>query len=126
VKLCGAKTKTGKPCRAAAGSGGLCFFHANPDRVKSLGQIGGLKNRKFTGVDLQVPDDMTAADLRRLEVQVLKCLLAGEIQAREVSALAQMFQLVYRHQQVIDVEQRLAALEEAAGLEKTAPDISGR
>jgi hypothetical protein len=118
MKPCSGKTKTGTYCRAAAGPGGLCFFHANPDRAKSLGQIGGLKNRKSAGVDLQVPDNMTAADLRTLEVQVLKCLLAGEIQAREVSALAQMFQLVYRHQQAVDMEQRLAVLEEAAGLYK--------
>ncbi|MGO8807844.1 MAG: DUF5763 domain-containing protein [Candidatus Sulfotelmatobacter sp.] len=27
---CQALTKSGKPCQAAATSGGLCFFHANP------------------------------------------------------------------------------------------------
>ena len=113
MRLCSAKTKSGKPCGAAAGPSGLCFFHANPDRAKSLGQTGGLKNRRFPGVDLQVPDNMTAADLRRLEEQVLRGLLAGEIPAREVAALVQIIQLIHRHQQSVDVEQRLTELEKA-------------
>ena len=113
MRLCSAKTKSGKPCGAAAGPSGLCFFHANPDRAKSLGQTGGLKNRRFPGVDLQVPDNMTAADFRRLEEQVLRGLLAGEIPARHVAALVQIIQLIHRHQQSVDVEQRLTELEKA-------------
>jgi hypothetical protein len=124
MKSCSGKTKAGKPCGAAAGPGGLCFFHANPDRAKSLGQTGGLKNRRFPGVDLQVPDNMTAADLRRLEEQVLRALLAGEIPAREVAALVQIIQLIHRHQQSVDVEQRLTELEKAWEVSNTAADMS--
>ena len=43
MQTCKGKTKTGAACRAAAGSGGLCFFHANPDSVRTLGQLGGGK-----------------------------------------------------------------------------------
>jgi hypothetical protein len=46
METCKGKTKTGAACRAPAGSGGLCFFHANPDSAKALGQIGGRKNRR--------------------------------------------------------------------------------
>jgi len=46
-------------------SGGLCFFHANPDSTKALGQIDGQKNRRSV-VDLQVPDNMTAADVHNV------------------------------------------------------------
>jgi hypothetical protein len=41
---CQALTKKGKPCRAAATEGGLCFFHANPNKAAELGRIGGKKN----------------------------------------------------------------------------------
>jgi Family of unknown function (DUF5763) len=42
---CQARTKSGNPCRAAATAGGLCYFHANPNKASELGQIGGRKNR---------------------------------------------------------------------------------
>jgi Family of unknown function (DUF5763) len=45
TRRCQALTKAGKPCRAAATEGGLCFFHANPSKAVELGRIGGLKNR---------------------------------------------------------------------------------
>ena len=46
MQTCKGKTRTGAACRAPAGSGGLCFFHANPDSARALGQIGGRKNRE--------------------------------------------------------------------------------
>ena len=39
-KSCKAKTKKGSPCRAAATEGGLCFFHANPNKAAELGRVG--------------------------------------------------------------------------------------
>ena len=71
-----------------------------------------------------MPDNMTAADLRRLEEQVLRGLLAGEIPAREVAALVQIIQLIHRHQQSVDVEQRLTELEKAWEVSNTAADMS--
>jgi len=47
---CGAKTKEGKPCRAAATEGGLCFFHANPNKAAELGRVGGRKSRYPPGL----------------------------------------------------------------------------
>ena len=32
--------------RAAATDGGLCFFHANPNKVSELGRIGGRSKHK--------------------------------------------------------------------------------
>ena len=46
---CKAKTKSGKPCRAAATEGGLCFFHANPDKASELGRIGGRNKGHASG-----------------------------------------------------------------------------
>ena len=33
------------PCHAAATEGGLCFFHANPNKASELGRIGGRSKR---------------------------------------------------------------------------------
>jgi hypothetical protein len=41
---CKAIAESGKPCRADAAEGGLCFFHANPDKASELGRIGGRGN----------------------------------------------------------------------------------
>ena len=50
---CKALTKSGKPCRAAATAGGLCFFHAHPNKASELGRPGGRsKSRVVTeGLD---------------------------------------------------------------------------
>jgi hypothetical protein len=112
---CIAKSKAGKSCRAAAGSGGLCYFHANPETAKRLGQIGGMKNRKFTGIDLQVPDNITATDLCKLEVQVVRGVLSGDIPARDATAVGQIFALLHRHLPIADLERRIALLEEGSG-----------
>jgi hypothetical protein len=108
---CKATTKTGKPCRAHAGPEGLCLFHANPECVKRLGQLGGRKNRKWTGVDFPVPSHMTPVALCELEVQVIRLLLAGELQAREATAVARLCDSVHRLLPSVDLETRLARLE---------------
>lgn len=114
MKLCTGSTKAGKPCRAPAGPSGLCYFHANPENARTLGKIGGLRNRKFTGVDLQVPDDISLADLRKLEVKVLRGLLSGEIPAREVAASTQILNLLHRDLQMAEIEKRIKRLEEGS------------
>jgi hypothetical protein len=47
---CSGLTKKGKPCRAAATEGGLCFFYANPEKAAELGRIGGRRNSRVIGV----------------------------------------------------------------------------
>jgi hypothetical protein len=123
MQTCQAKTKTGTACRAPAGPGGLCFFHANPESAKTLGQIGGRKNRR-SAIDLQVPDNMTTADLRNVTVQAIRLLLSGEMHAREASALAQLCNSLYRVIPTVDLEARLKTLEEQVVEEerKAPPD----
>ena len=124
MKKCNGKTKAGKSCRAPAGDGGLCYFHTYPDRAKSLGKIGGLKNKKFTGINLEVPDSITAADLCRLEVQVVRGLLSGEIPAREATAVGQMFNLLHRHLPTAELERRVARLEDRFRLDSMSTDVT--
>jgi hypothetical protein len=112
MQTCAGKTKAGAGCGAAAGPGGLCFFHANPDSAKTLGQIGGRRNRRTTVVDLQIPGTMTAADVRSVIAQAIRLLLAGELKARDASALAQLCNSLNRAIPVADLEGRLQALED--------------
>jgi hypothetical protein len=123
MQACQGKTKAGVACRAPAGAGGLCFFHANPDSAKMLGQIGGRKNRRSV-VDLQVPDNMSAADLRNVTAQAIRLLLCGEMQAREAVALAQLCNSLHRVIPTADLETRVTMLEAQLSQEEseTSPD----
>lgn len=111
MQTCKGKTRTGAPCRAPAGSGGLCFFHANPNEAQKLGQIGGLKNRRLP-VYLEVPDNPSAADLWKMNGQAMKLLLAGELGAREASAFSQLSNSMSRVIPIAELENRIAILEE--------------
>jgi hypothetical protein len=111
MQTCKGKARTGAACRAPAGSGGLCFFHANPDSAKTLGQIGGRKNRR-SAVDLEVPENMTAADLCTVTGQVMRLLLSGELGAREASAFAQLSNSLHRIIPTADLEARITMMEE--------------
>ena len=111
MQNCKGKTKTGAPCRAPAGSGGLCFLHANPNAAQKLGRIGGLKNRRLP-VDLEVPDNPSAADIWKMNGQAMKLLLAGELGAREASAFSQLSNSMSRVIPIAELENRIAILEE--------------
>jgi hypothetical protein len=124
MQTCQGKTRTGAACRAPAGAGGLCFFHANPDGAKALGQIGGRKNRRSV-VELQVPDNMTAADVRNVTGQAIRLLLSGELHAREASALAQLCNSLYRIIPTADLEARVAMLEEQVTKEESGSSPDG-
>jgi hypothetical protein len=120
MPTCQAKTRTGAACRAPASGGGLCFFHANPDSAKTLGQIGGRRNRRATVLDLLMPDNMTAADVRSVIAQAIRLLLSGELKARDASALSQLCNALNRAIPVADLEGRLKALEDQVEQEAQA------
>jgi hypothetical protein len=123
MQTCQGKTKTGAVCRAPASGGGLCYFHANPDTARTLGQIGGRKNRRPV-VDLQVPDNMSAADLRNVTAQAIRLLLSGEMHAREAVAVAQLCNTLHRVIPTADLETRVTMLEAQLAQEEseTSPD----
>ena len=111
MQTCQGKTTSGAACRAHASAGGLCFFHANPDRAKRLGQIGGRKNRRV-GVDLQIPDNATTADLRNLALQAIRLVFSGDMSARDAGALVQLCNFLCRVIPTADHEARMTLLEE--------------
>src|ERR1700680_3433287 len=86
---CKARTKAGKPCRAAATAGGLCFFHANPNKAAELGRIGGRGNRHATagsGDPLPTLDNEIA--VRDAGARLIADVLAGKVQHRVAASLA--------------------------------------
>jgi hypothetical protein len=124
MQTCKGKTRTGAACRAPAGAGGLCFFHANPISAKTLGQIGGRKNRK-SAVDLEIPDNPSAADVWKATGQAMRLLLSGELGAREASAFAQLSNSLYRVIPTADLEIRVAMLERQIAEEGQAGQEDG-
>jgi len=111
MQKCMATTKTGEPCRAAASSGGLCFFHANPDRAKQLGHLGGRTNRKSSGVEFRLPEKPTANDLQDVMTQTINAVLSGELQHHKATAIAN---LIKAHSSIsvdVDLESRVTKLE---------------
>ena len=85
---CKAKTKSGRPCRAAATAGGLCFFHANPDKASELGRIGGRSNRYAAGEPADpLPTLDNAMAVRDTVNRLIADLLAGGIDPRIAAVL---------------------------------------
>ncbi len=110
---CSGKTKAGKPCRAAATAGGLCFFHANPKKAIELGRIGGRRKGRTsdpTGVLLASLDSIPA--VQEVLPRLISGVISGEIHPRVASALAPLLTLQLRVQESA-FEQRVRALEEA-------------
>ena len=62
--------------------------------------------------DLEVPDNMTASDVRKVAAGAIRALLSGELGTREASALAQLSNALYRMLPIADLEARLVKLEQ--------------
>lgn len=108
---CGAVTKKGKPCRAAATEGGLCFFHANPKKAAELGRIGGRKNGRVMAGSHPLPALDTVTAVRDAVKQLISDVYAGKLHPRTAAGLAPLLQLQLRAIEKVDFEQRIAKVE---------------
>src|SRR5437667_39857 len=88
MQTCASITKTGAPCRAPAVPGGLCFFHAHPEKVQVLGQVGGRKNRQ------QLPEPpigpFSATEIRNILAESIFGVRSKTLTPRAASAIAQL------------------------------------
>jgi hypothetical protein len=109
---CKAVTKDGRPCKAPPTEGGLCFFHANPDRVRQLGQIGGRKNRRRS-IDPSELGPLGAAAVRQMLAQTIFELQQNKVSPRSAAAMAQVSSVLLRAIQASELEERVAELERA-------------
>lgn len=109
---CKAKTKSGKPCQAAATAGGLCFFHANPNKASELGRIGGSSNRRAAAESANpLPPLDNALAVRDVVARLITDVYAGRIDPRIATSLTPLLNLQMRAIETTGIEQRLAELE---------------
>jgi hypothetical protein len=112
ARRCKGKNKSDKPCGAAATAGGLCFFHANPDKASELGRIGGRQNRHAAGDSGDpLPTLDNALAVRDTVARLIADVYAGKINPRIASGLAPLLNLQLRAIEITDMERRLANLE---------------
>jgi len=109
---CQGTTKQGKRCRAAATEGGLCFFHANPNKAAELGRVGGKRSRHpFTGTVDPPRGLKSMKDVRDAVDQLIENLYSGKISPRIAGCLTPLLTLQMRAIRETDLEMRIAKLE---------------
>jgi len=109
---CRGRAKSGKPCRAAATAGGLCFFHANPSKASELGRIGGKSKRSAVTASADpLPKLDNALAVRDAVAQLIADVYSGKLQPKVAAGLAPLLNLQLRAIETTDLEQRVAKLE---------------
>jgi hypothetical protein len=110
---CQGRTKSGRPCRAAATAGGLCFFHANPKKASELGRKGGRNKRR---VKLHEADPLPVLNSAKAVCDFVARLTAevysGETHPSVARGLAPLLHLQLRVLHHAEVEERFAILEQ--------------
>jgi hypothetical protein len=109
---CKARTKNGKPCRAAATPGGLCFFHANPNKASELGRIGGRSKHPTVPENAEpLPALDSVVAVRDAVDRLITDVYAGKLHPKIAAGLAPLLQLQLRALDATDMEGRLSRLE---------------
>ena len=109
---CQANAKSGEPCRAAATAGGLCFFHANPNKASELGRIGG-KNKRPAGTQSvdPLPKLEKASAVQEAVDRLVADVYAGKVEPRVATGLASLLSLQLRAILITNLERRLDKVE---------------
>ena len=122
---CKGTTKHDKPCRAAATEGGLCFFHANPNKAAELGRIGGRTNGHSFAIIGDPPSDLVSAKgVMDAGARLIEDVYAGKISPRVASCLAPLLNFQIRAIHFTDIELRLAKLEQCLNSMGSSKSIS--
>jgi hypothetical protein len=121
-KQCKARTKAGGLCQAPVIEGGLCFFHANPERLSALGRQGGQKNRRWKTDELDLPQRplRSIGDVSELLEETINRVRQGPFDLRAANAIGYLTGILLK---ALDqrLEERLAHLE-AVMSSKRGPD----
>lgn len=110
---CKAETKAGNPCKAPAVERGLCFFHANPDKLAEMGRLGGSKNRHANpgDCDLQPRPLKTIADVSTLLEETINRVRKGPFDLRAANSIGFLAGILLKGLERGRVEERLDDLE---------------
>ena len=111
---CKGRAKTGRRCGAAATAGGLCFFHANPNKASELGRIGGSRSKRHAAAESgdPLPTLDSAIAVRDTLARLIPDVLAGKVHPRIAASLAPLMNLLLHAIKTADIEQRLAKSEQ--------------
>ncbi len=121
---CKAKAKSGEPCRDAATPGGLCYFHANPDKASELGRIGGRKNRHGAAENVDpLPTLDNALAVQSMVARLITDVYAGKIHPKTAAGLAPLLNVQMRAIEVTNLEGQVASLKKRLA-EVSSPQIS--
>jgi len=124
---CNGRTKVGKPCRAAATDGGLCFFHANPNKTTELGRIGGSRSKRFVAAesDNPLPTLDSAIAVRDTVARLIPDVLAGKVHPRIAASLGPLVNIQLHAIAASNLELQLAQLEKRLTRLEAARDKKG-
>ena len=119
-KQCNGLTKRGTPCTALAMEGGLCYFHANPDKAAELGRIGGRRKKRVIDSDtddqpIEIPQ--SARDVKNVLADVMARTRKGLMDPKTATALGYLGASLLRAIEVAELEQQLERLERTHGIE---------
>jgi len=127
---CKGQTKTGESCRAAATSGGLRFFHANPNKAAELGRIGGrTKSRLPAEVSDPLPKLDNLSAVRDAVGKLIADVYEGKLHPRVAASLAPLFSLQFRSVEALeamDLERRLQQVEKLFAKVEAEDALKGR
>lgn len=91
---CRAKTKDGKPCRAAARANGLCLFHGDPNLASELGRKGGRSKRQVSAETADpLPSLDTMKSVHEMNKRLFDEVYSGETSRSDASTLVPDFEI---------------------------------
>jgi hypothetical protein len=109
---CKAQTKAGGLCPAPAVERGLCFFHAHPEKLATLGRQGGQRNRRWKDDELDLPQRplKNIGDVSELLEETINRVRQGPFDLRAANAIGFLAGILLK---ALDqrLEERLAHLE---------------
>lgn len=110
---CRGRTKSNKPCRAAATAGGLCFFHSNPAKAAELGRKGGRSKRQapLDGIT-QLPSLDTVKSVHEMSKRLFEESYSGKRPLKDTNGLVRLLELITDSIRFTNLEERLARLEQ--------------
>ena len=100
---------------AVAVDGGLCAFHADPQRAAQLGRMGGSKNRRHDPLRSETEPlrpPQTAKEVKDLLAEAMAGIHAGRLEPRMGSVIAYLGTALLKAIETTDHQERIEALEE--------------
>src|SRR5215204_6589169 len=119
VERCSATNANGSPCGAQAQHNGLCRWH-DPIRVAEMAEArrkgGQAKSNKARARKAMADGVLTPAELEGLIGITINAVFNGAKEPAIANAIANLARAAVAVREAVAVDERLAALEETAGI----------